>query len=208
MKKIILAPFYITYSLALIVGNYFYYDESYDSAVNYYDIASKHPDGDSMHAEYNKASALYQQGSYDSSSETLKNVIEKTEEDNLKQKSYYNLGNNYYRLGEARIKSGKYAEGVSYWMRAIDEYRNSLKIDPEDAQAKENIKFIEELLKQAYIEMANNNTVTPTPSSKDTIQQNEIQKIKEKEIENLKNYKIESQMRNYNLSFEKEDKYW
>ena len=56
--------------------------------------------------------------------------------------------------------------------------------------------------------MAKNITVTPTPSSKDTIQQNEIEKIKAKEIENLKNYKIESQMRNYDLSYEKEDKYW
>lgn len=208
MKKLLLAPLYLTYNIMLIFGNYSYITESYDSAISYYDIAIMHPGDDFMAAEVNKAAALYRQGNYDNSIEVLKTVISDTRDEELKQRAYYNLGNNYFKLGEAQVSSGKFTEGATNWLNAIQEYENSLRINPEDTQAKENIEFIKELLKQAYDDKSQSNKPSPTPVNQDNIKQNEIRVIKEKETENLKNFKIENQLKNYTLNFDKEEEYW
>lgn len=212
MKRILYAPLYLVYGLILTFGNNAYRVEQYDTATLAYELADMYPDAEALSVEYNKASVAYRQGDYDKSIEILDHVIEKTNDDSLKQKSYYNKGNNLYKIGESQIQSGREIEGVTNWIKAIGEYENALKIDPGDVQAKENIEFIKELLKNSSSSVSTtgtpSGTPTPRPESEQHIKKQEIKEIQDKELENLKNFKIEDQLRRYDLNFDKEEEYW
>lgn len=212
MKRLLYAPLYLVYGLILTFGNNAYRVEQYDTATLAYELADMYPDDEALSVEYNKASVAYRQGDYDKSIEILDHVIEKTNDDSLKQKSYYNKGNNLYKIGESQIQSGREIEGVTNWIKAIGEYENALKIDPGDVQAKENIEFIKELLKNSSSSVSTtgipSGTPTPRPESEQHIKKQEIKEIQDKELENLKNFKIEDQLRRYDLNFDKEEEYW
>ncbi|HEY2614932.1 MAG TPA: VWA domain-containing protein, partial [Chthoniobacterales bacterium] len=76
----------------------------------------------------------------------------------LQGKSHYNLGNTLYQRGEAQKSDDK---KLTDWTNALQHYDQTLKLDPQDKEAKENrdyvAKKIEELKKKR-------NQPTPTPS--------------------------------------------
>ena len=76
----------------------------------------------------------------------------------LQSRSHYNLGNTLYQRGEAQKTP---QQKLQDWNNALQHYEQTLKIEPEDKEAKENRDFvkkkIEELKKQQE-------QPTPTPS--------------------------------------------
>ncbi len=83
----------------------------------------------------------------------------------LQSRSHYNLGNTLYQRGEAQKKTD---EKLKDWTNALQHYEQTLKIEPENKEAKDNYEYvknkIEELKKQ---QEQPSPTPTPSPSPQD-----------------------------------------
>jgi Ca-activated chloride channel family protein len=87
-------------------------------------------------AKYNKAAALYRQTKADESLKVLEDLAFKTEAVELKSKAYYNKG--------AILSAQKKLE------ESIEAYKNALRQNPDDKEARENLqKALLELKKKA-----------------------------------------------------------
>ena len=106
-------------------GNDAFETEQYGEALNSYTLA-KQEDPALAEPYYNAGNALHRQGEMDSAALQLQESLRGSEGD-LAQKSFYNLGNTYFKEED--------------WMSAIDAYRQALLINPEDAEAKYNLEL-------------------------------------------------------------------
>ncbi|HEX3074184.1 MAG TPA: tetratricopeptide repeat protein [Ignavibacteriales bacterium] len=88
-----------------------------------------------FHSNYNLGDALYKQGRYDEAAQYFQNSLQYAKDDReLSAKAFYNIGNTL-------TKKEKYKE-------AVEAYKNSLKLNPKDAEAKYNLSYALEKLKQ------------------------------------------------------------
>tara|TARA_B100001250_G_scaffold375352_1_gene362869 strand:+ start:8653 stop:9408 length:756 start_codon:yes stop_codon:yes gene_type:complete len=76
-------------------------------------------------AQFNLSDALFKQERYDESINLLTNLINTTQNTEIKADSYYNLGNNF-------LQQKKITE-------AIDSYKDCLRINPSDEEARYNL---------------------------------------------------------------------
>ena len=93
---------------------------------------------------YNAGAAAFQSGQFEQAAELLVDA-QKTSDLRLMQQAYYNRGNALYRKGETELKTDKDGT-MDRWQEAVKEYENSLQLNPQDAMAAHNKKFVEEKL--------------------------------------------------------------
>lgn len=103
-----------------------------DSEINYRKSLSQKKGFEE--AQFNLSDALFKQERYDESIELLNNLISETQNNSLKAESYYNLGNNL--LQQQKLEE------------AIDAYKNSLRINPADEEARYNLSKAISLMQQ------------------------------------------------------------
>jgi Ca-activated chloride channel family protein len=77
----------------------------------------------------------------------------------LQGKSHYNLGNTLYQRGEAQKKDD---EKLKDWTNALQHYEQTLKLTPENKEARDNLDF----LKKKIEELKQKREQQPTPSPK------------------------------------------
>ncbi|HXF99450.1 MAG TPA: tetratricopeptide repeat protein [Bacteroidota bacterium] len=107
-------------------GNDLYAERNYtDAEVNYRKALEK--DITVMPGHFNLGNALYRQEKFDEAITSYEEAVRKSETPGAKAKAYYNLGDAY-------IKAQKYDEAI----RALIE---SLKLNPNDADAKYNLSY-------------------------------------------------------------------
>jgi len=85
-------------------------------------------------AAFNLGDALYKQEKYEGAIDNFEQVSEKKLDKESLSGSYYNLGNSL-------LKSGKIEE-------SIEAYKNALRNDPDNMEAKYNLAYAQDLLKQ------------------------------------------------------------
>lgn len=112
-------------------GNRLYREEKYEEALDRYGKASKIAPEDKR-ADFNRGAAHYRLKDWEKAQEEFERSA-RSKSKKLKSKAVYNLGNAYFQ-------EGKYAE-------AIRSYQDSLKADPNDADARENLKLALEFMK-------------------------------------------------------------
>jgi len=116
-------------------------------------LAHKSPDDPRL--RYNAGAAAFQDQSYE---DALRHFSASLSSPDLKlqERSYYNLGNTQYRLGE-QAKDPK--EKQQSWEQALHDYADALKLDANDADARTNAevvkKKLEELKKQQEQQKSN-----------------------------------------------------
>jgi|GEM_PF-71013 len=114
-------------------GNEAYREKKYDEAAKSYDLAARKKPG--FNSLYNEANALYHQNKYKEAAEKNMEAYGKAQTSQQKAITSYNLGNSFF-------KSGEYA-------KAIDAYKQALRNDPTDLDAKKNLtKALQEKQKQ------------------------------------------------------------
>ncbi|THU41589.1 tetratricopeptide repeat protein [Niastella caeni] len=119
---------------AIREGNKQYHQGQYDKALPEYQKAITQNPGSSV-ARYNLANARYRTGNLPEAEKSFDELIEKTPEKNYKVKGYYNKG-------VTLTKQKKLLE-------SIQAYKNALKLDPTDEDARFNLqKALMELKKQ------------------------------------------------------------
>src|SRR5439155_4284655 len=75
----------------------------------------------------------------------------------LQSKGHYNLGNTLYQRGETQQSDDK---KLSDWTNALDYYEQTLKLDPQNKEAKENYDYV----KRKIEELKNKKQEQPSPS--------------------------------------------
>ena len=109
-------------------GNSEFEQKKYQTALeNYRKAQVKNPEDPVV--LYNLAAGLYQTQQYQEAKKNLETAIAKPKDPELKAKALYNYGNTLYRLGD--------------FDKAIDSYKKSLEIKPDDQDAKYNLEFLQ-----------------------------------------------------------------
>jgi Ca-activated chloride channel family protein len=113
-------------------GNEAFYNQDFDGALAAYQEAqADSPELAEPH--YNAANAHYRQGAYEQAEKELEQTLIKDEGD-LSQSSTYNLGNTFF-------------QGEQY-EQAIEAYKEVLRLNPDDIEAKQNLELALRQLQQ------------------------------------------------------------
>lgn len=113
-------------------GNRQYNKGAYDKSIERYEKALQATPG-SYEAIYNLGNGLYKSERYDQSEQTLRTAAaDSLRMDNERAEAFYNLGN-------AQFQQEKYKE-------ALESYKQSLRLNPSDQEAKYNYAYTKRLL--------------------------------------------------------------
>ncbi len=114
-------------------GGDLYAQEKYDEALNVFvDGQIEHPED--VQLKFNIASSKYMMKNYEEALAGFLDVAATARDAQLEEKALFNAGNTLYRQGKLEP--------------AIDYYSKALELDPEDAEAKQNLEFVREELKR------------------------------------------------------------
>jgi len=108
----------------------------------YQQLLQKNPDDPRLH--YNAGTAAYQAGDFAEAAKRFNSALTSPDLD-LQQRSYYNLGNSLFRLGESIPDPAKKTQA---WEQSAKQYEGSLKLDAADADAKFNLEFVKKKLEE------------------------------------------------------------
>lgn len=114
-------------------GNQLYSEKRYDEATNNY-LKALQKDPNNTTGLFNLGTALYQSKKYDSSRKVMSATASAIKDKGGKAAVNYNIGNSYM----AQRK----------WEDAIAAYKNTLRNNPQDADAKYNLSYAQQMLKQ------------------------------------------------------------
>jgi Ca-activated chloride channel homolog len=115
-------------------GNELYRQQKYDQAEAAYAEAEK-KDPANLNSKYNKANAMHRQNKQSAAIRELDDLSFKATDNGLKSKGQYNKGVILSGLGKLE--------------ESIEAYKNALRLDPADTQARENLqKALKELEKK------------------------------------------------------------
>jgi Ca-activated chloride channel homolog len=114
--------------------------------------------------QFDSGAAAYKLKDYNKALESFSQAL-LSRDTGLQSKGHYNLGNTLYQRGETQKSDDK---KLSNWTNALDHYEQTLKLDPQNKEAKENYDYvkrkIEELKNKKQPEQP---SPSPSPQQKD-----------------------------------------
>ncbi|MGN6552178.1 MAG: VWA domain-containing protein [Verrucomicrobiota bacterium] len=155
-----------------------YKSGKYNEALHEYERSlQKEKDDPRLH--FNAGAAAYRNQQFDDAAKHLEKAL--TAPDlNLQQRAYYNLGNTLFHLGETSPDPSK---KTAMWEDSLKNYQSSLKLNPQDADAKFNQEFVkrklEELKQQQQQKQDSKQDQKQDDQKQDQQKQNESEKSKQ-----------------------------
>lgn len=154
----------------LLEGCDAYNKQDYAAAVQLFELAAKeNPDG--LKSRYNLGNAYYQQKDYIKAAQNYEQSFELSPTNNSKAKVLYNWGNCLLMHSKAQLKkeaAQQDKKGVLQNLKsAIEHYKESLRLQPQDYDAKINLATAFKLLRE------NSPPKTPPNQGKQQKQQNQ-----------------------------------
>lgn len=128
-------------------GNKNYYKKDYGNAEVEYQKAIA-IDTSSSAANYNLAEAYYKQKKYDDAEKQFQKLTNFQTDKENQAAVFYNLGNTQIKQAENLLQQRKTEDAIKMIKQSIDSYKNTLRINPEDKDAKYNLSYASEVLKQ------------------------------------------------------------
>ncbi|MCB1229504.1 MAG: VWA domain-containing protein [Verrucomicrobiae bacterium] len=98
-------------------------------------------------AAYNAGTSAYQSGDFAQAEQTLSQTLSHADDLSLQQRSYYNLGNARYRLGQESLQQDPKST-IAKWEEAVKSYDDALALNPGDEDAKFNREFVQKKLEE------------------------------------------------------------
>jgi len=115
-------------------GNRFFRNDLFREALGYY-IRGGEKNPGALEPAFNTGAALYKIEDYTRSIEILTRTLEETGKPEALADLHYNLGNNYYQLGD--------------FGKAVEHYTKGLELDPNSLNMKYNLELAQRKLQQA-----------------------------------------------------------
>ena len=106
--------------------------------------------------QFDSGAAAYKLKDYSKAMESFSQAL-LSRDIGLQSKGHYNLGNTLYQRGEAQKSDDK---KLSDWTNALDHYEQTLKLDPQNKEAKDNYDYV----KKKIEELKNKKQDQPSPS--------------------------------------------
>ncbi|GAB6281409.1 MAG: hypothetical protein STSR0008_01480 [Ignavibacterium sp.] len=148
-----------------------------EAEVNFRKALEKEPNN--FNAHFNLGDNYFKQKKYEDAIKSYQNAIAKTNDSNLKAQSYYNIGNSL-------LKNNKLEE-------SIEAYKNSLKLNPNDYDAKYNLSYAKKMLEKQKQNNQNQNQQNNKDKNNQQNQQNKQDQNKENQNQNQKNEQNQNQ---------------
>ena len=137
-----------------------------DAYKEFQDTLKSHPQS---HAEdelqFDSGTAAYKLKDYNKAMESFSQAL-LTPDTSLQTKGHYNLGNTLYQRGEMEKSEDK---KLSDWTNALDHYEQTLKLDPQNKEAKDNYEYVKRKIDELKNkkEQQQQPSPSPTPPQKD-----------------------------------------
>ena len=137
-----------------------------DAYKEFQDTLKSHPQS---HAEdelqFDSGTAAYKLKDYNKAMESFSQAL-LTPDTSLQTKGHYNLGNTLYQRGEMEKSDDK---KLSDWTNALDHYEQTLKLDPQNKEAKDNYEYVKRKIDELKNkkEQQQQPSPSPTPPQKD-----------------------------------------
>jgi Ca-activated chloride channel homolog len=117
--------------------------------------------------QFDSGAAAYKLKDYSKALESFSQAL-LSQDIGLQSKGHYNLGNTLYQRGETQKSDDK---KLSDWTNALDHYEQTLKLDPQNKEAKDNYDYV----KKKIEELKNKKQPEPQPSPSPPPQQKDKQ---------------------------------
>ena len=114
--------------------------------------------------QFDSGTAAYKLKDYNKALESFSQAL-LTRDAGLQTKGHYNLGNTLYQRGEMQKTDDK---KLSDWTNALDHYEQTLKLDPQNKEAKENYEYVKKKIEELKNKKEQQQpSPSPTPPQKD-----------------------------------------
>jgi Ca-activated chloride channel homolog len=120
---------------------------AYEQAEDFFHAAAQQAEGagmDPARAHYNRANALHRLGRHDEAVQAYREALRSTDWD-LQQSAYYNQGTAQLEQARALAEQQQPGPAKDQAEQALEQFRNALLLDPEDAAAKINYEWADRL---------------------------------------------------------------
>lgn len=121
---------------------------------------------------YNAGAAAYRNKQYDRAAKAFSEALTAADL-NLQQRSFYNLGDSLYRLGEqAEEPDAK----IEQWENSVKQFKGALKLNPLDADAKHNLEFVTKRIEELKQQQSKQQKQDPNNKDQDKQDKDDQQK--------------------------------
>jgi Ca-activated chloride channel family protein len=150
----VLRPLEAVAALAVIAPSLFaaapgleaYQQKKYDEALRQFqNVLVEHPRNRATDKlQFDAGAAAYKLGDYEKALQAFSQALV-SPDTQLQSKSHYNLGNTLYQRGEAEKSDEK---KLNDWTDGLRHYEQTLKLDPQNKEAKENYEFVKKKIEE------------------------------------------------------------
>src|SRR5207247_4064474 len=151
-----------SFSYAAATGIDAYRDGKFEDAYGQFQQTLKsHPESPAEDKlQFDSGAAAYKLKDYSKALESFSQAL-LSPETLLQSKSHYNLGNTLYQRGEAQKGDDK---KLSDWTNALHHYEQTLKLEPQNKDAKENYDYVKKKIEELKNKKQPEKQPSPSPS--------------------------------------------
>lgn len=159
-------------------GNRAYEEGRFAEATVYYQKAAA-KNSRNRSAVFNQGDALYEQRQYEEAASKFSQAALMATEPENRAKAFHNLGNTHLAHGEKFEKEKTPQKAMEGYQKAVEAYKNALRMNPKDMDTKYNLAYAQEKLRQQQQNQQNQDQQQQDQEKKDDQkqdQQNQDQK--------------------------------
>jgi Ca-activated chloride channel family protein len=157
-----LAIVFCQFAFATAPGLNAYHDGKFEDAYTQFQETLKaHPQSRAEDKlQFDSGAAAYKLKDYSKALESFSQAL-LSRDTGLQSKSHYNLGNTLYQRGEAEKSDEK---KLSDWTNALDHYEQTLKVEPQNKEAKENYEYVKNKIEELKNKKQPEKQPSPSPT--------------------------------------------
>jgi Ca-activated chloride channel family protein len=112
--------------------------------------------------QFDSGAAAYKLKDYSKAMESFSQAL-LSRDIGLQSKGHYNLGNTLYQRGETQKSDDK---KLSDWTNALDHYQQTLKLEPQNKEAKDNYDYVKKKIEELKNKKQDQPSPSPSPQQK------------------------------------------
>src|SRR5438093_1615285 len=180
----------ITYAFGAAPGIDAYRGGKFEDAYSQFQETLKsHPDSRAEDKlQFDSGTAAYKLKDYNKAMESFSQAL-LTPDTGLQSKGHYNLGNTLYQRGETEKSDDK---KLSNWTDALNHYEQTLKLDPQDKDAKDNYDYVKKKIQELKNKKSQQQP-SPSPSPPQKNKQNQKQNKQDQQQQQNQNQQQQKQ---------------